>query len=140
MSRVGREQLKIEAQKEMWARLEKALARKDMLPAEMMDKIEMGRATASEWKLRFSWPTGWTFTLISRVLDVNLHWLITGEGPMERPGERPPAFNEEKRRMAEMIFSEVEEAVKDLRMRISPKENAPRTKGHREEGRKRRSA
>jgi len=78
--------IKKDAQRQFWLRLENVMREKGMVPADLAEKLETSRATVSEWKVRGSWPTGYDIIMICKALDVNAHWLLTGEGDAETPG------------------------------------------------------
>lgn len=108
---------KQEAQKQFWFRLEQALRERDVLASELATKLKTSRATVSEWKVRGSWPTGYVLIQLSKVLRVNIHWLLTGEGTMDAGRDERPGDEALVQRGVNLALAQVEMAVEDIRAR-----------------------
>jgi len=66
-------------------RLRQVLADRGMSQADLARELGVGEATVSEWFTRGRVPSGDVLLRLPAVLEVNGHWLLTGEGPRELP-------------------------------------------------------
>jgi transcriptional regulator with XRE-family HTH domain len=64
-------------------RLRLCLDERDFKQADLARELGIGVATVSEWFTRGRVPGGDVVLRLPTVLQVNGHWLLTGEGPME---------------------------------------------------------
>lgn len=95
-------------------RLREALQLRGLSQADLARRIGVGEATVSEWLTRGRAPLGDVMLLLPEVLDVNGHWLLTGNGPREIPdGEHPDLY----RQGAQDVLADVMRLCEDLRNR-----------------------
>jgi transcriptional regulator with XRE-family HTH domain len=66
-------------------RLRTAVRRAGLTQSDLADRLEISQSTVSDWFNVGAMPGGEILLLLPEVLDVNGHWLLTGEG---RPGTR----------------------------------------------------
>lgn len=64
-------------------RLRLCLDDRDMSQADLARDLGVGVATVSEWFTRGRVPSGEIMLRLPQTLQVNGHWLLTGEGPRE---------------------------------------------------------
>jgi len=67
-------------------RLRQVLDDRAMSQADLARELGVGVATVSEWFTRGRVPNGDVMLRLPRVLDVNGHWLLTGDGPSDLDG------------------------------------------------------
>jgi len=65
-------------------RLRQVLDDRGMTQADLARELSVGVATVSEWFTRGRVPNGDVMLRLPRAVDVDGHWLLTGEGPRER--------------------------------------------------------
>jgi transcriptional regulator with XRE-family HTH domain len=65
-------------------RLRQVLDDRGMSQADLARELGVGVATVSEWFTRGRVPNGDVMLRLPQALDVNGHWLLTGEGPRDR--------------------------------------------------------
>jgi len=73
-------------------RIEEALQAAGITKAELARLLAKSPSAISEWWTKQAMPEGETILRLPEALGVSGHWLLTGEGPMERPradGEDP---------------------------------------------------
>lgn len=66
-------------------RLRLILDDREMTQADLARELGVGVATVSEWFTRGRVPNGDVMLRLPHALEINGHWLLTGEGPRE-PG------------------------------------------------------
>lgn len=67
--------------------------RADMAVTLLEDRAEVGRGTVSRLEDGTRMPNAENLFRLARVLNVNLHWLITGEGPRQGIYSAPQVRN-----------------------------------------------
>jgi transcriptional regulator with XRE-family HTH domain len=68
-------------------RLQRALDARDTTQLALADRLEVAPARVSEW-VKDKWlPEGSRIVQIVEALGIDAHWLLTGEGSMDRAGE-----------------------------------------------------
>lgn len=95
------------------ARLRRGLEARGMSQAELARALGVGEATVSEWFTRGRVPQGDVFLRLPSVLQVNGHWLLTGDGPEELADPGGDAF----RTGVRTILEELREFAREERRR-----------------------
>ena len=85
------------------ARLREALERRGMSQTELARRLGVRVATVNEWLNRGTMPSGAIMLHLPRVLSVDGHWLLTGEGPGPQ-SERD--FGPDQRHRASALLNE----------------------------------
>lgn len=62
------------------------------------DAAGVGHSQVSAWENDRAWPNGAQLVAMGALLNVNLHWLLTGEGP-----RHPPDAAEDLARLTEVL-------------------------------------
>nr|PZN59215.1 MAG: hypothetical protein DIU58_18270 [Sphaerobacter thermophilus] len=96
-------------------RIEEALQAAGITKAELARRLAKSPSAISEWWTKQAMPEGETILRLPEALSVSGHWLLTGEGPMERPradGEDP------YRQGAEMVIDTLFQRMVEIAERI----------------------
>lgn len=83
-------------------RLRQVLDDRGMSQADLARELGVGVATVSEWFTRGRVPNGDVMLRLPRVLHLNGHWLLTGEGSRERGREGDPYLHGARDAIARM--------------------------------------
>lgn len=86
-------------------RIRRILEEKEISQAELARSLGVGQATVSEWFTRGRVPNGHVLLRLPEVLDVNGHWLLTGEGSRVPAGNGTELHGEAVRAVLEEILS-----------------------------------
>lgn len=97
--------------KEFSRRLREAMARRGMTQTELARRLDVRDATVSDWFNRGTMPSGSVMVRLPHVLDMDGHWLLTGERPADGGGARRPLGEAERERLTALL----EEALRLLR-------------------------
>jgi lambda repressor-like predicted transcriptional regulator len=113
-------------QQQTWARIEDAIKRKGWNLSDLADNIGTSRATITGWKVRRSWPSGWSCVLIAEALGESMDYLFRGLGG---PGQEPldSTVTGAVARGANLALTEIEAAVRQVRSRYQGLAAAART-------------
>ena len=101
----------MDAAKEFSRRLREAMARRGMTQTELARRLDVRDATVSDWFNRGTMPSGSVMVRLPHVLDVDGHWLLTGERASAGGGARRPLGEPERERLTALL----EEALRLLR-------------------------
>lgn len=101
-------------------RIRQVLDERQMSQADFARELGVGVATVSEWFTRGRVPNGDVMLRLPAVLDVNGHWLLTGEGARNLPWK---AGGDPYRRGAEDALLGVSECLESMvrRFGVGPK-------------------
>ena len=85
-----------------------------MTQAELSRRTGAASPTVNEWFKSEAIPDGVMLARIAEALDVNGHWLLTGEGPMARPGRGEEGLEEAFRAGANAVIGKLGQVVAQL--------------------------
>lgn len=94
-------------------RLAWAMAERQLTPSELARRLGTKPQVVSPW-MTGTPPGGRYLVQLPGVLSVNGHWLLTGEGPWEAPGDQPlleAARREGQARAVEMVMRAIREVA-----------------------------
>ena len=118
--RAGRKGVELSA---FFDRLRLVLNDRGMSQAELARQLEVGDATVSEWFTRGRAPQGDVLLRLPRLLAVNGHWLLTGDGPRDpTPSREGDPYSEGFREALGQIRGHLDE----LEGRLGGSSNPPR--------------
>lgn len=91
---------------------------------ELARRIGAAGPTVIEWFTQGALPDGEKLARLPEALEVNGHWLLTGDGPMLPPGAGSGASDQAFRLGAQAVTAEVRRFVSDLEQRYTEKEES----------------
>jgi len=97
-------------------RLRELLEDRDISQAELARGLGVGVATVSEWFTRGRVPQGDVFLQLPALLQVNGHWLLTGEGTRDMASAEQGAYEQGARD----VLTELTAALKRIEERYVP--------------------
>ncbi|HYL22451.1 MAG TPA: helix-turn-helix domain-containing protein [Gemmatimonadales bacterium] len=99
---------------EIRRRMDLVFQREHITRAELGARTGAASATVSEWFTKQAIPDGITLARIAQALNVNAHWLLTGEGPMAPPGHGERGVEDVFRAGAQAVIGRLDELVTEL--------------------------
>lgn len=111
-------------------RLRQVLEDRDMSQAELARELGVGMATVSEWFTRGRVPNGDVMLRLPHALQVNGHWLLTGEGSSEQHAQDGDPYRRGAHEAVERMARALEVVARRFGVE-SPQESpsAPRGRG-----------
>lgn len=100
---------------------------------ELARRIGAAGPTVIEWFTKGALPDGEKLARLPEALEVNGHWLLTGDGPMLPPGSGTETADRAIRTGNQMVLGDVRRFVSDLEARYtkdeSPSQRAAKVAG-----------